>query len=183
MRRASGLAAAVFAACGLALLSSPVSASAGSTLVLTEFGVPVAKGTPADMGLEFENLCVDFFGGMVASNGEPKDELTFNSVASSQCEAGYSISGRASKSQLSTAGAMASKAKLSLGVPGPCVYAITSLKGHVTIPGAVVGEGVATGKLNKKASNISCPKTRVVEFLFDWTNEVAGEAYEAELHG
>jgi hypothetical protein len=181
MSRFNALGVSVLVALAVVAITAG-SASAAKILELNASGVPVAKGTTVFAGLATDG-CVTFTEGKLTANGASKDVATFKNNAFTECEEGTSLSGGATEVQIKSSGKASFKAKITISQPGPCVYALTKFATTFPVPGETLGDGEATAKLDKPASNASCAKSLKAPFETDVANGVFGSPFETELRG
>jgi hypothetical protein len=168
MRRIRIIGTGFAAAVALAALTAS-GAQAANKLVLSSGGKPLKNGATAFSELSIAT-CLQFSKGVVTTNNEAQDKLSFTKIVDSECEPEFGASGGIETVELTAGGVAKYKANFELTVPGPsgsCVYSFTKFKGHFLIPGAVVVEEEQVGKLKKQESNPSCEKTRKELFEAD----------------
>jgi hypothetical protein len=174
----------LLAVLGISLVALPVSgASAKGVLTLTNEGNPVAEGGTADTGLAVEG-CVSFAEGKLVKNSQAKDKLTATANATQECfEEGVSETGVITETQLGANGKATLKGKIEITQSaGPCKYKFTKFAGTFEVPGELeISTTSVTGKLNKKGSSASCPKTLETSFVADVTGEPGGERFGDHL--
>jgi hypothetical protein len=178
MRRIKPIGAAGFLALAMVLAIIPVSgASAAKLLQLKVEGVPVANGSPGDVGIQVGE-CIQYDSGTVGTNDAATVVLTENAVSFTECSAGETISGSLKEAKWSASRNVTVKGPLTLSVPGPCVYKFATFKGKFEIPGAAVFEGTTVGALVKKGSNPSCALKASQPVVGLAGNEVLGEQFQ-----
>jgi hypothetical protein len=141
-------------------------AQAANKLVLSNGGVPLAKGATVFSELAIAT-CLQFSEGKVMANEQATDKLTFKKIVDSSCEEDFGASGGIEKASLSASGAVTYTANLKLTVEGPCIYSYSHFKGHIEIPGFAVVVSEEVGKLVKKGSEPECSGTRKELFEAD----------------
>jgi hypothetical protein len=146
-----------------AIFMAATSASAASNLVLTAEGNPIPTGATLESRI-FVKECLQATTGKLTVNSKPTDKAKFTTSVEAECPEGESISGHATEVDLTSAGVMTVKAKLTLTVAGPCKYSITTGKGKFPVPGFVFGKGETTAKLVKAGSAKTCAKTLVTSY-------------------
>jgi hypothetical protein len=184
MRRVRMFSLCIFAVLALGALGAGSAAAAG-VLDITEGGIPLAKGATVFTGIAVQG-CVQFSEGKITTNAKSKDKAAFKGIASSECvEEGASISGAIKELQVNTAGLLSLKAspKLAIRTPAECTYEYSKFAAVASLPGALLAEGVATGKLNKKVSTAGCAKTVEAGFEADLANGVFASPFNAEVKG
>lgn len=156
------------------------SASAGKVLILSNEEHEVATGAPTDAGL-FMGGCVGFSEGVLSVNHAAKDKITTTKSGTVECsEEGVSEAGTISETVLATNGKASMVGKVSITKPGSCTYEFSKFKGAFAIPGLVVFEGSAKGKLSKSSPK-TCAKSALDTFEADVTNPTTLEPFQAEL--
>ena len=151
MRRIRIIGTGFAAAVALAALTAS-GAQAANKLVLSSGGKPLKNGATAFSELSIAT-CLEFSKGVVTTNNEAQDKLSFTKIVDSECEPEFGASGGIETVELTAGGVAKYKANFELTVPGPsgsCVYSFTKFKGHFLIPGAVVVEEEQVGKLKKR---------------------------------
>lgn len=140
-------------------------------VVITQYGAPVAKGSPAFAGIELPS-CTGFWPGTITSNGSSHDMATFTGPPTAECaESGFALSGAVRSVSIDGAGMASYTAALLYTVPGPCSYEFKKLSTLYPVPGDAIGEGEASGKLVKNGSSVSCAKSYTVSFVDELVSE------------
>ncbi len=167
----------------LALAGSSASvAAASSGLVLTESGMPAANGAVMRSIVDIGGCTQASESGTLAKNGKATDKATFTGERThdGNCEP-ESLTGIVSAASFSASGAASLKADLSYSQAGECAYTVKKLTFHFEVPGGLIGEGEAAGKLNKAASSggKACAKTATLPFVAVFV-DTEGELFGAE---
>jgi hypothetical protein len=180
--------AAVVAALILTAMSSAVASA--SRLVLTEELVPIVPGTTVTDVLDAEPCSEESFGTIV-DNGEGAATLALDGFVDAVCPSSYMIS-EGVRTTVEAKGSGLVKLRFSPKLTitervdeGPCVYEYLKVTGLIpTYPtGSLQARGSAIGRLNRKASLVTCDPLRAQAFrLYDITNE-NDEEIEYEVRG
>jgi hypothetical protein len=181
MTRIRPIGVAGFLALAMMLTVIPASgASAAKLLQLQVENVPVANGSPGDVGIEVAE-CFQYDTGTVGINDASTVVLTEKEVSYNECPAGKTLSGSLKEAKLTAGRSATVKGPLTLAVPGPCKYKFASFKGKFEIPGAVLFEGTAVGALVKKGSDPTCALKMSQPVVGLASNEVFGEPFQTRF--
>lgn len=164
----------------IAMVPTAPAMAAAKKLVLSASGTAVANGSPASVGVLIDG-CSIWSNGTVVANEAAKDVLSGTTSSEAECaEAGTTISGLITETQLGKTGKASLKGTIVVTLPESCAYAFKNPKGTFTIPGIAGPSGVAKGKLVKGSSK-SCAKTNEQSFFASATNEAFEEPFNATL--
>jgi hypothetical protein len=156
----------------IAVGALPASALAKS-LVVEELATPLAPGTTVqgrlqltDVTPESNRQCEAEWIGELVTNKLPTDRLAM-SPASTLCLSNTESLSEVGSTILLGANGKASvrfMPKLEYRLPGPCVYPFRRMAGRLE-PQVAQFAGFVSGKLNRKASTLSCASTLTVSFF------------------
>ncbi len=150
--------------------STAVSAWASGTRVAWESGGNVVRDGTATYGEVVLAVggyaCVDVSrSGSVDINDAAKDRANFSSGdEETRCEAGASITGAMERITMKGEGqqAVRTNPKLTITIPGPCLYGVRKLEGVAAIPGFSDAQVAGVGR-RAPGSSSSCAKTVMTE--------------------
>jgi hypothetical protein len=177
------------ALCLLALPTSGVAATPRLYLK-TQDGAVLPTGAKIKVSTGLNIGCVSVEEGTLTANRKSTDKIVLENVVHRVCDVPPGVpagpTGSIGSLLLSWTGhARFKKPKLALEQEGPCSYEIFGLNGSFAIPGFFLSEGLASGWLQRKASNVECAQLEPVAFetkLF-YENIAPAGLIETELRG
>jgi len=121
--------------------------------------------------------------GAVAANERAKDVANFMAGdEETTCEAGAAIAGHIERITMTSAGKEVIRAdpKVTVEIPGPCLYTFRKLEGVASIPGFSDALVSGAGRLQARTSNESCATSVTGEGEIQLFDAEMDEPFETE---
>jgi hypothetical protein len=160
----------IYPLCALALTMLATDARAAKPLVLTSGETAVANGSAATVGLGIDG-CTLYSKGTINGNGTGIVRVMAVKNSYVSCPEGSSASGTITEAQLNGAGKVTLKGKITISLPGPCIYTFGKFKSTFEIPGEAGFINITEGKLNRRTSSTSCEASSTAFWIGDITDE------------
>lgn len=158
-------------------------ASAKKLLVMSEGETAVPVGSSVKLAILL-GKCTIWSDGTVTENSASKVKAAGVSAFNECRDENESASEALTEIQLGVTGKYSMKGKISLSLPGPCVYTFSKWKGEYELPGiSLIESKQVEGKLNKKLSSktAGCAPTETREYNAGITSSEF-EFYELAVH-